>query len=212
MAGSGSSRGWQHDNLRVHINGNCCTYCGETAEARDHFPPRSYTNLGWLLPVCNECNSALGNSNPTDFEARVRSVKDFLQKRYAKILNNPEWADEEIRELGYNIKKIVKGVEGARRVIKKRLDWDAASYIAVIDTEGHFLPVGEDRSYLTWTDAEFVERFGNDRKAARLPNGRRDAYAATSSPYARSASMAKKPKLVSVDDAVLIGRRGRRFS
>lgn len=97
-----------------NVNLDKCFYCNSARECLDHCPPIRvairldidlYLKAGnklVLIPACNQCNSILGSKRLfTPFEKVV-----YLKDKYMKLIDkyNYEWSDDEIKELGYNLK------------------------------------------------------------------------------------------------------------
>src|SRR5215471_17155100 len=96
------------DRFRKRINGRWCVYCGELATTDEHFPPKTFTHHGLILPACSECNVLAGASWATDFEERCRYVKDRLRQKYKRVLDTPDWSKSEVGALGRALKRRVK--------------------------------------------------------------------------------------------------------
>ena len=121
------------DQYRIRIGGRRCVYCGEHATTDEHFPPATYGWHGYILPACAECNALAGVVYPTDFVERSLHVKEKLRSRYHRHLRTPEWSDEELDELGYNLRKGVTAWEKQVKILRERLAWNAVNYIQSID-------------------------------------------------------------------------------
>jgi hypothetical protein len=124
--------------VRKRIKGLFCVYCGEDAESDDHFPPKSLTPLGLLLPCCKECNAIAGTMWSCDFEERCQYVKDKLRTRYQKQLKTPSWSQDELDELDYNMRQVASQWQEQRDRIHKRLAWNAHTYLSSIDHNNYF--------------------------------------------------------------------------
>jgi hypothetical protein len=125
--------------LRKTIEGRYCVYCGEIASCQDHFPPISVTRIGLLLPACHECNGLAGTDWSSDFWERCELVKNKLRGRYARWLNTPDWDDEEIAELGYNLRTNVTAWQEQKKIARTRIAWNAEPYLASIDHNSYFV-------------------------------------------------------------------------
>lgn len=121
-----------------NIAGSLCVYCGEPATTKDHFPPKSASKTGVLLPACNECNGFIGNRYPFDFDGRCASIKLRIKNKYMKILNSPSWSEEELNELTDKLRSYVENGFKQKELIRCRIDWNIKAYIDYIDIEGHF--------------------------------------------------------------------------
>jgi hypothetical protein len=113
-----------------------CEYCGEIATTIDHLPPKVVRNrlmaLGRfeqylpffrLIPACHECNVALGARVPFSFKGRKRYIKYWLKRRYGKYLRLPNWSDDDIAELGFDLKSSVRKALTIKRHAEARLSW-----------------------------------------------------------------------------------------
>jgi hypothetical protein len=136
MAGKPHSR---FDNtFRTRLNGQWCVYCGEWATQDEHFPPATYSREGVLLPACSECNGIAGTNWATDFAARSAFVRDQLRFKYRHVLGTPEWANWELKELDYGLRRKVEKWQELRKITLKRIAWDAAHYLSLIDRGQYF--------------------------------------------------------------------------
>lgn len=95
-----------------------CFYCGETAQCLDHVPaistledmPKEYMRRNKLphalVPSCFECNKILTNRNMPHVLDRLI----YLESYYEKLMKKQQtmWDDDEIEELGRNMKLYVK--------------------------------------------------------------------------------------------------------
>lgn len=118
---------------RRTVRGEDCIYCGEWATCRDHFPPVSMSKVGVLLPSCHECNFLAGVHHPTDLVSRIRHVRQAIEKKYRRVLETPEWSDEELSELGRGLKEDITKWRNLRRTVLRRIVWNAESYLKNID-------------------------------------------------------------------------------
>jgi hypothetical protein len=136
------------DAFRIRLHGRCCIYCGEAANSDEHFPPASYSSRGYILPSCVECNSFAGIACPTDFEARAQFVKNKLKKKYKRHLRSPDWSNDEMSEIGFNLKTGVKVWQKQREIARDRVAWNAISYLASIDHSNDFVPIFAEVDFL----------------------------------------------------------------
>ena len=100
-----------------------CTYCGETADTYDHVAPVSSVNGGrrasvrnrkLCVPACRECNSVLGNRGGDTVGDRAAYLVGRYLKRYRKSLAQPDWSEDEMAELGPNMRREVARAMAAR--------------------------------------------------------------------------------------------------
>jgi len=109
-----------------------CLYCGEIGDSVDHVPPSStrpaIIELGLRheypfveVRACRECNSALSDQGFWTTAERKRYMKRWIVNRYARILGMPEWAPEELLDLGYNLSIHVLTSVYKKQRIERRL-------------------------------------------------------------------------------------------
>jgi hypothetical protein len=127
------------NEFRIRLEGENCVYCGEYASQQDHFPPKASTVFGFILPSCRECNNLAATSYPFDFIARAAHVKTRLRDRYARWLECPDWADEEIETLGRGLIQGVMAWRAQKKIIRERLAWNAERYLNRIDQANDFV-------------------------------------------------------------------------
>ena len=116
-----------------HITVTPCYYCGCPATTIDHIPPQSVRpdliSLGitkWdfiEVEACHECNCALGARALWTLPKRKEFMKDWIRRRYAKYLAMPEWSENELKELGYNLESSVTSGQIIARLTRQRLKW-----------------------------------------------------------------------------------------
>ena len=108
-----------------------CVYCADVREHLDHIPPLSALDkFGtkqfrkneiefMTVPSCKLCNTALGSRLYLTYEDRLV----FLYNRIIdKIEKTPIWSDDEMDELGSNLKQMIKArQEKVRRDLLARL-------------------------------------------------------------------------------------------
>lgn len=107
-----------------------CYYCDHPRQSLDHVPPLKYAcdiDLDkfhenghdlFLVPACNECNRILGSKPLFTIAERVM----YLYEKYAANADKIQtlWDEEEIEELGRNVRLIVKARDNeVRRMINK---------------------------------------------------------------------------------------------
>lgn len=108
-----------------------CTYCGDYAQCRDHVIPvnflsvaRSYSpTKNWIVPSCNDCNTMAGSKVFFSVPEKARYIKSRFERRHSKILKHPEWSQEELNDVSYQIREMVWGGLVAKRVAKERLEY-----------------------------------------------------------------------------------------
>lgn len=110
-----------------------CVYCGLPADTRDHVPPISrvsdYESLGLnveiyiKVPACSECNTLLGDSIQNSFMERAEELKNKLSRKFSRQLANIDWEEDEINDLGPNLRSYVKSSVRNGKTIVKRIDY-----------------------------------------------------------------------------------------
>jgi hypothetical protein len=109
-----------------------CIYCGQVGDNVDHVPPTcarpNLISMGLqfqypFLEVrcCGECNSALGSQGFWTVTERKRYIKQWLVRRYARVLGMPEWTPEELLDLGPGLSIHVSSGIYKKQVIERRL-------------------------------------------------------------------------------------------
>lgn len=90
-----------------------CVYCGDYFQCRDHTIPISYSQTyrdykpGSTVKSCSECNNALGGKPLFTTTERAEYLLEWYQKRRKKYIEFPDWSDDEVDEMGYNIRVMV---------------------------------------------------------------------------------------------------------
>ena len=117
-------------------NGIACFYCGVPAEEKDHSVPISYLDelkrlrdLGVKLDIpeqkmidtCIECNRIAGGRFLGTPLQRKIYIKTEIRKKYKKLLDSPDWEDEDIEELDGRLQEYVVLYQEAKKLIKQRL-------------------------------------------------------------------------------------------
>lgn len=103
------------DEFRIRINGYECTYCGDKADTMDHYPPKSVSYHGLMLPCCRECNSSLGASHPFSFANRCKMAKDNIRRKFKRVLKMPAWDAQELEEMSYSMREHIKSCERTKK-------------------------------------------------------------------------------------------------
>lgn len=101
-----------------------CAYCGDYATDVEHVVPRHTRLPTYTLPSCRECNGLAGGILFRSFRDKSAYIKSKILKRYGFVLKTPEWDREELREMGYAMRKQIEAYEAARKSIRRRIDWD----------------------------------------------------------------------------------------
>lgn len=98
--------------------GYYCFYCGQNAQALDHVPPLALMDsLPYetrknkkipcsLLPVCNQCNSALLARNLCYVADRLLYLESYYEAKLKKATSF--WSEGELQELGRGLQDYIK--------------------------------------------------------------------------------------------------------
>lgn len=117
-----------------------CIYCGDTEQCLDHVYPISKLGMNDLskinrplfkiffqglnlVPSCFECNALAEDRSFVSIREKRKFIQSKIKKKYKKILNLPEWSEEEIKELGPNLRKSVKFSINQKESVKRRIMW-----------------------------------------------------------------------------------------
>ena len=118
-----------------------CYYCGIVADSTDHVIPRAtiktlqtlddksikqllqHPNRVTTVDACCECNSLLGASYQNTLAERKSELKKRLRRKYKKVLQTPDWTDEELSKLGYTLQTYITHCLYLKEILKKRLKW-----------------------------------------------------------------------------------------
>jgi len=100
-----------------------CAYCGEYASDIEHVVPRRTHLKTFTVPACHECNLIAGGTLFEDFEDKRNFIQKKLRIKYKKVLNMPEWDEEELRFMGKRMKDMIRGWQAARKIIIHRVVW-----------------------------------------------------------------------------------------
>jgi len=108
-----------------------CAYCGDVRSELDHCPPIAVVGLVGTkklrergvkfrkYPCCSACNNTLGGKPLTSYGERLLYLYNNLLKKAEKL---PHWSDDEIEELGGDLKRQVKARQlHTRREVTTRL-------------------------------------------------------------------------------------------
>lgn len=116
-----------------------CFYCNMPADTIDHCPPLSYVgNFGvefleknkipmYKVPCCRECNSLLGDKMLPTLGERAEYLSDRLFKRYEIDVQSDLWSDDELDEMGYNMRKFISDSNDVKRISVRRVEYAKAT-------------------------------------------------------------------------------------
>ena len=115
-----------------------CYYCGSTDDLTlDHTVPVSfystrptrkgmkskYTDPVPVVDCCAECNKTMNNALIIDVRGRAGFLKERYVKKYKKVLSLPRWDEEDIDELGKNLRSVIVRDQILQTNLKERLDY-----------------------------------------------------------------------------------------
>jgi hypothetical protein len=115
-----------------------CTYCGAwDGNNRDHIVPVSYNYNGRkastyrnTVPCCQECNVLLSNRLYFSLPSRAAYLLGTYERRYKKLLKQPDWSDEEIEELGPSMRTSIIQTMKDKNEVRRQLE-----YLALVADE-----------------------------------------------------------------------------
>lgn len=114
--------------------GDPCVYCGATSESMDHIPPlrmcevavEAETDEGLpfiKVPACMECNRTLQGRPIIPIVDRRKHVKEYLRRKYAKVLKMPRWDEDELADVSEFMAQNIRAASNLSDHIKQRLAW-----------------------------------------------------------------------------------------
>ena len=84
------------------------------------------------VPTCTECNMA-ANGQEFDTPAdKAKYIRASLVRKYAKVINQPDWTEKELDELGEGLRGYVIAMIELKKLILERV-----THVDEI-TKGHF--------------------------------------------------------------------------
>jgi hypothetical protein len=113
-------------------NDGICVYCGQRATTWDHFVPYSVAAAlmevvkvtgRYLLPACRECNQLAGSRVYRTVAQKRRYIQRRLIDRYYALYDLPSWSQDELSELGYNLRTYVEANKQSHEWIRERVQW-----------------------------------------------------------------------------------------
>lgn len=101
-----------------------CFYCGEPATDKEHVVPKSLVgNNTHIIWSCGECNSIASDNLFSDIESKRDFIQEKIATKYHKYLNQPDWTEKEISELGRGLKSTIRSSQRIKSLVKNRLAW-----------------------------------------------------------------------------------------
>lgn len=107
---------------------NGCVYCGAVYDLeRDHVIPTSYMRTkrtfggDWLVSACNSCNGLLGSELIFNVPDRAAFVRTAILRKYRRKLHAVRWDDEDMEDLGENMRSMIRLANYERFELERRL-------------------------------------------------------------------------------------------
>lgn len=100
-------------------DGTSCIYCGGIALEWDHVIPvkllrpdsrgtkNRYQDDDWIVAACTECNDLLSDRMLHTVPLRAGWLYNRYRKKYAKLMTNAVWTDDELEELHGSFKLMI---------------------------------------------------------------------------------------------------------
>lgn len=105
--------------------GGPCAYCGCISGEWDYIPPRRRAPLSdarrMKVPVCLDCGNALQHVAADTFDARAIELAHRLRHRYRSALSACRLSEDELAELGDNLRNRVQATIELGTAIEQRL-------------------------------------------------------------------------------------------
>ena len=112
-----------------------CYYCGlRNPDTLDHTIPVSYyssepvrkkrSSYRDRVPIvvsCRECNSTINSKLYFDVRDRAGYIKEKYIKKYKKLLDSPDWDEEDLEDLGWVLRSTVENSIRLKENIQDRL-------------------------------------------------------------------------------------------
>lgn len=190
------------DDLRIDLRSTRCIYCGDLASGTEHWPPKFLTDYGYLFTACLQCNVFAGRIHPWNFHLRALHVKSKINEHYTKILlGESGWTLAELDELGQSLRdRVLWSLVKDKRNLeyenaRKRVAWNAISYIQSIDSTNCFVPAIVGRKHIT---DEFANSYLVLRKLVLISRERRGEDLEKDLKYLKKMSRKDRPVFRSV--------------
>ena len=108
-----------------------CPTCSAPADTIEHYPPLSrvsdYEAMGGVIyiryPCCQSCNSYGAAVLDDTFIDRFERVKDRMARKWSKYLKMCEWDEDELDELGSNLRTAVESGLSKHEEYTQRLEY-----------------------------------------------------------------------------------------
>lgn len=114
---------------RIEYPAYVCTYCGMTANTKDHLLPVTMTGEAArrfvaTVPACVECNSAISDRVGPSIIERRKEAHRHIRKANRRLLEAAKlWTPKELAELGPNLRRRIEASLAKRELVEMRLEW-----------------------------------------------------------------------------------------
>lgn len=120
-------------NVKADVSYYDCVYCGVRAASRDHIIPFCHNNysdrqrnqhdysMEDVVPTCRECNTTLAHLWLPSIAERASHLKFHYESKYKKLLNAPDWTEEELEEITGNLKRHVVSLQRKKKFTHARI-------------------------------------------------------------------------------------------
>lgn len=103
-----------------------CFYCGERGNHRHHIDPRAASGKNYFKGVeyvfsCGECNIAIGDGYFQFLHEEVDYLIRYYTHKYSLRQAVVEWSEEELGELGWNLKARINKMLATRGRVEDRV-------------------------------------------------------------------------------------------
>jgi len=117
---------------REYPFGDNCGYCGQSADSEDHIPPLAILPMliaagegdryeRRLIPACRDCNVRLGASHAMTLRKRRKVLASRLERKYKHLLRRVVWDEDELSEMGRNMRGYIETSQAKREYVMERL-------------------------------------------------------------------------------------------
>lgn len=108
---------------------NVCTYCGAMVEIqREHVIPAVYYVLRsydrsrqWIVPSCRTCNSFASSKLFFSIPEKAAYIARRYRLKFKRLISTPMWHDEELKDMGYLLRKGIEQGMMTRLFILRRI-------------------------------------------------------------------------------------------
>jgi hypothetical protein len=105
-----------------------CIYCGLEATQRDHLIPEPWSGPAirphvLTVPACRECNNSINDSLTFSITKRREIAHEHIYRRHGKWLRCKYFTNEELEEMGPNLRSTVHEGHIMRAITEARVSW-----------------------------------------------------------------------------------------